>query len=71
MAWGLSPLPPPSPLPLLLIWPRKRVQAVAQFWLLFRLCKGLVTPSWFLLFFDLLVCFNSVTIRCAQGRNPA
>ena len=54
-----------------LIWPRKRVQAVAQFWLLFRLCKGLVTLSWFLLFFDLLVCFNSVTIRCAQGRNPA
>jgi hypothetical protein len=24
-----------------------------------------------LLFFDILVCFNPITIRCAQGRNPA
>jgi hypothetical protein len=31
------------------IWPRKRVQAVAQFWLLLDKCKGLVTLSWFLL----------------------
>jgi hypothetical protein len=54
-----------------LIWPRKRVQAVAQFWLLLDKCKGLVTLSWFLLFFDILVCFNPITIRCAQGRNPA
>ena len=53
------------------IWPRKRVQAVAQFWLLLDKCKGLVTLSWFLLFFDILVCFNPITIRCAQGRNPA
>jgi len=54
-----------------LIWPRKRVQAVAQFWLLLDKCKGLVTLSWFLLFFDILVCFNPITIRYAQGRNPA
>ena len=54
-----------------LIWPRKRGQAVAQFWLLLDKCKGLVTLSWFLLFFDILVCFNPITIRCAQGRNPA
>jgi len=53
------------------IWPRKRVQAVAQFWLLLDKCKGLVTLSWFLLFFDILVCFKPITIRCAQGRNPA
>jgi hypothetical protein len=41
-----------------LIWPRKRVQAVVQFWLLLDKCKDLVTLSWFLLFFGILVCFN-------------
>ena len=53
-----------------MIWPRKRVQAVAQFWLLLDKCKGLVTLTWFLLFFDISVCFNPITIRYAQGRNP-
>jgi hypothetical protein len=43
----------------------------AQFWLFLRKCKGLITLSWVLLFFDSLVCFNLLTIRCAQGRNPA
>src|SRR5258707_7638228 len=41
----------------LMIWPRKRVQAVAQFWLLLDKCKGLVTLNWFLLFLDILACF--------------
>ena len=53
-----------------MIWPRKHVQAVAQLWLLLDKCKGLVTLSSFLLFCDILVCFNPITIRCAQGRNP-
>src|ERR1700730_9692493 len=43
----------------------------AQFLLFLRKCKGLITLSRFLLFVRGVVGSHSITIRCAQGRNPA
>ena len=43
----------------------------AQFLLFLRKCKGLITLSRFLLFVRGVVRSHSITIRCAQGRNPA
>ena len=43
----------------------------AQFLLFFSKVQGLITLSRFLLFVRPVVGSHSITIRCAQGRNPA